>query len=104
MMENENKRFANISISFFILFIMKLIAQINVLFFPKLKVLILNIYMKEISVAITICVKIPSLLPSILDRSVAFAKPMNIYIGVGITVFPITCHLEKRQCECNNVN
>ena len=40
MMENENKRFANISISFFILFIIKLIAQINGLFFPKLKVLV----------------------------------------------------------------
>ena len=31
-MENEKKRFANISIPFVILFIMKLIAQINVLF------------------------------------------------------------------------
>ena len=40
MMENENKRFANISIPFVILFIMKLIAQINILFFPKLKVLV----------------------------------------------------------------
>ena len=36
MMQNENKRFTNISISFLVLFIMKLIAQINVLFFPKL--------------------------------------------------------------------
>ena len=40
MIENENKRFTNISISFLILFIMKLIAQINILFFPKLKVLV----------------------------------------------------------------
>ena len=32
MMENENKRFANISIPFAILFIRKLIAQINILF------------------------------------------------------------------------
>ena len=39
MMVNENKRFANTSIPFVILFIMKLIAQINILFFPKLKVL-----------------------------------------------------------------
>ena len=39
MMENENKRFANISIPFLLIFIMKLIAQINILFFPKLKVL-----------------------------------------------------------------
>ena len=38
MMENENKRFANISIPFLILFITKLNAQINILFFPKLKV------------------------------------------------------------------
>ena len=34
MMESENKCFANISIPFNILFIMKLIAQINALFFP----------------------------------------------------------------------
>ena len=33
MMENENKRFANISIPFLILFVMKLIAQINIIFF-----------------------------------------------------------------------
>ena len=31
-MKNENKHFTNISISFLILFIMKLIAQINILF------------------------------------------------------------------------
>ena len=43
MMENENKRLANISITFVILFIIKLIAQINVLFFPKFKVLVSNI-------------------------------------------------------------
>ena len=40
MMENENKSFTNISIPFVILYIMKLIAQINVLFLPKLKILI----------------------------------------------------------------
>ena len=40
MMENENKRFANISIPFLTLFIIKLIAQINILFSPKLKVLV----------------------------------------------------------------
>ena len=33
MMENENKGFANIIIPFVILFIMKLIAQINIVFF-----------------------------------------------------------------------
>ena len=37
MMENEDKRFTNISIPFLILFVMKMIAQINILFFPKLK-------------------------------------------------------------------
>ena len=31
IMENENKRFANISIPFIILFIIRLIAQINIL-------------------------------------------------------------------------
>ena len=39
VLENENKRFANISIPFVILFVMKLIEQINILFFPKLNVL-----------------------------------------------------------------
>ena len=39
MIDNENKRFTNISISFLILFIMKLIAQINILFFLKWKYL-----------------------------------------------------------------
>ena len=37
MIENENKRFANHSIRFLILSIMKLISQINMLLFPKLK-------------------------------------------------------------------
>ena len=44
-------------------------------------------------------VKIPSLLPIILDRSVAHIKSMNIYIGVGATAFPITCHVKN-----NNTN
>ena len=35
VMENENKSFANILITFIILFIMKLIAQINILFLPQ---------------------------------------------------------------------
>ena len=47
MMENENKPFASISILFLILFIMKLIAQIKILFSPKLKVYISNIEIKE---------------------------------------------------------
>ena len=40
IMENENKRVANISMTFVVLFIMKLIAQINIIFFAKLKVLV----------------------------------------------------------------
>ena len=48
MMKNENERFANISIPFLALFIMKLIAQINILLFPKLKILVWNISIKEI--------------------------------------------------------
>ena len=40
MMENENRRFVNISTPFLTLFIMKLIAQTNILFFPKLKALV----------------------------------------------------------------
>ena len=44
---------------------------------------------------IKIYVKVPSLLSSILDRSMASAKSMNIYMGVGVTAFPITCHVEK---------
>ena len=39
MMEKE-KRLANISTLLVILFIMNLITQINILFFPKLKVLV----------------------------------------------------------------
>ena len=48
MMKNENERFANISIRFLALFIMKLIAQINIFLFPKLKILVWNISIKEI--------------------------------------------------------
>ena len=40
MMEKENKRLTNISTLLVILFIMNLITQINILFFPKLKVLV----------------------------------------------------------------
>ena len=40
MMENENKSSANISIPFVKHFVMKLIAQINIFFFAKLKVLV----------------------------------------------------------------
>ena len=46
-----------------------------------------------------ICVKIPSLLLSILDRSTASAKPMNIYMGVGVTAFPITSHVKKKKTK-----
>ena len=48
MMENENKLFASISILFLILFIMKLIPQIKILFSPKLKVQVQNRQIKEI--------------------------------------------------------
>ena len=41
-MENEKKRFANISIRFVILFIMKFIAKVNIVLPPKLKVLVWN--------------------------------------------------------------
>ena len=37
MMENESKYFASVSIPYLILFIMKLIAQIKIPFFSKLK-------------------------------------------------------------------
>ena len=47
IMENENKRFASISVPFLILFIMKLIAGIKN-FFPKLKVYVGNMQIKEI--------------------------------------------------------
>ena len=42
-----------------------------------------------------IYVKIPSLLPSILDWSMASTKPMNIYMGVSVTAFPISYHVKK---------
>ena len=60
--------------------------------------------MKEIIHCYQIYVKIPSLLPSILDRGMASTEPMNIYISVGVTAFPITCQVKKRQCECNNID
>ena len=41
------------------------------------------------------CVKIPSLLPSILDQSIVSTKPMNIYMGVGVTAFAVNCHVKK---------
>ena len=44
---------------------------------------------------IKIYVKIPSLVPSILDRSMASTKPMNIYMGVGVTAFPNNLPREK---------
>ena len=43
-----NKRFASISIPFLILFIMKLIVQIEILFSTELKVYVWNIQIKEI--------------------------------------------------------
>ena len=27
----------------------------------------------------------------------ASAKPVNIYMGVGVTAFPITCHMKKKN-------
>ena len=50
---------------------------------------------KKQFIVIKICVKIPSLLSRILDRSMASAKPMNIYMGVGVTAFAITCDVKK---------
>ena len=47
------------------------------------------------TVCLNITFKIPSLLSSILDRSMASAKPMNINMGVGVTAFPIKCHVKK---------
>ena len=38
---------------------------------------------------------IPNLLSSILNRIMSSAKPMNIYMGVGVIAFPITCHVKK---------
>ena len=38
---------------------------------------------------------IPSLFPGILDRGKVSTKPMNIYIDVGVTAFPITCHVKS---------
>ena len=49
MMENENKRFASISIPFHTLFIMKLIPQIKVLFSPQIKHLCLKYTIQRIN-------------------------------------------------------
>ena len=48
MMKDESKHFPTISIPFLILFMMKFIAQIKILFFPKLKVHVCNIKIQEI--------------------------------------------------------
>ena len=37
----------------------------------------------------------PSLFSSIFDGSMASTKPMTIYMGVGVTAFPITCLVKK---------
>ena len=50
---------------------------------------------KKQSTVIKIYVKIPSLLSSILDRRMTSTKPMNIYMGVGVTTFSATCHVKK---------
>ena len=41
---------------------------------------------------------------SILDRSMASTKPMNIYMGVGVTAFRITCHVKKKQKKLGKAN
>ena len=34
----------------------------------------------------------------------ASANPMNIYMGVGVTAFPVTCHVKKKQKTKKNGN
>ena len=86
-MENENKRFASISIPFLILFMMKLIAQIEDICLK---------YTNKRNNSLLSKSKLKnSILPSILDRSMASTKPMNIYMCVGVTAFPITCRVKK---------
>ena len=41
----------------------------------------------------------PSLLTSIMDRSMASTKPVNIYMFVGVTAFPITCHVKNGKAN-----
>ena len=31
----------------------------------------------------------------------ASAKPMNIYMSVGVTAFPTTCHVKKKNGKAN---
>ena len=47
---------------------------------------------KKKIIAIKIYLKIPSLFPSILGRSMVFAKLIHIYMGVGVL---LTCHAKK---------
>ena len=58
---------------------MKLIAQINIFFPLDLRYLSEIQKQNKYSTAITIYVKMTSLLPSILDRSMASTNTMNIY-------------------------
>ena len=32
------------------------------------------------------------------------ANPMNIYMGVGVTAFPVTCHVKKKTKNKKNGN
>ena len=96
-MENENKRFASISISFLILFIMKLIVQIKILFPPKLKVYFSNIQIKEIiNCCQNIYVKIP-LLSSVFGSKDGVYKTSEYLViyRYWITAFQITCQVKK---------
>ena len=34
----------------------------------------------------------------------ASTKPMNMYMGVGVTAFPITPHVEKTVMQMSNIN
>ena len=36
---------------------------------------------------------------SILDQSMASTKPMNMFMGIGVTAFPVTYHVEKTEMQ-----
>ena len=41
---------------------------------------------------------------SILGQGMASTKPRNIYVGVGVTAFPITCYVKKTAMGMQQYN
>ena len=69
------------------------------LVFLKSKVLLWNINKK--CNAIKVYIEIPSLAPSIMDRSMASSRPMQIYTCAGILVLRFKWSAMQNYCNAN---